>query len=169
MLSANINHIRKFILFAAKELDLSSLPQIKLVGSSENRFSAFGHSIGSVIVCRITERHPIDIMRTLAHELIHYKQNILKRSIKMNSREDQANVLAGRIMRKFDIAHPEVFRDKAIRANMFNEEALGPVAVNSMGSSGSSGDGAIGTYDPLLQFKNKKRKRTKSLRQILKP
>src|ERR1700755_3471232 len=108
-MQANVSHVRKFIEFAAKQLGLPSLPQIKLVGSSANRYDAFGHSQGNLIVVRITDRHPIDIMRTIAHELIHYRQNILKMSKNDNFREDNANAMAGRVMRAFDIAHPEVF------------------------------------------------------------
>ena len=153
MIATNVEHVRKFIQFAAKELELPTLPYIRLVGSTENRYDAFGHSKGNVIVCRITDRHPIDIMRTLAHELIHYKQNILKMHKSTNFREDQANELAGRIMQKFDTTHPEVFRDKSVRANMFTEEALGGVGANSMGG----GEG-IATYDPMLRIKARRQK-----------
>jgi hypothetical protein len=132
------------------------MPQIKLVGSQENKFSAFGHSQGNLIVVRVTQRHPIDICRTLAHEMMHFKQNLLKMSTNTNFREDNANMMAGRIMKKFDVTHPEVFKDKAVRANMFHtlhEDALGGCAVNSMGSGG------IATFDPLLGGMPDKRKK----------
>ena len=76
--------------FAAKELGLRSLPNIKFVGSSENRMDSFGHTKGNSITVRITDRHPIDIMRTIAHEFIHIKQNVTKKKI---GNEDQANDL----------------------------------------------------------------------------
>ena len=177
MIPVNIDHVRKFIQFAGKELKLPTLPSIKLVGSSENRYDAFGHSVGSQIVCRITDRHPIDICRTLAHELIHYKQNILRISTNTNFREDQANLMAGRIMKKFDVAHPEVFKDKAVRANMMSplyEEALSSTAVNAMSGGG------MAMIDPmLLGFPDKKagfdlkklskKKNPQQLRKIIKP
>lgn len=175
MIPVNIQHIRMFIQFAAKELKLPSLPQIKLVGSEENRFDAFGHSKGNLIVTRITDRHPIDICRTIAHELRHYKQNILRMSTNTNWREDDANLMAGRILRKFDIAHPEVFKDKAVRANMLHtlhEDALGASAVNC-----AAGDG-IQNFSPMLgthkkhgfDLKKLQRKQNpKNLRSIFKP
>ena len=152
MIQANVNDVRKFITFAAKELKLPSLPSIKLVGSQENKFAAFGHSKGSVIIVRVTERHPIDICRTLAHELLHYKQNILGIREGENVKEDQANMVAGRILRKFDIAHPEVFKDKAIRANMMHEAVLQGCGGNVSGSSGVQG------YDPVMSFGRKRGK-----------
>lgn len=177
-MTPNIQHLRLFIKFAQKELKLPSMPQIKFVGTSENKYDAFGHSISKLIVVRITDRHPIDIMRTIAHELIHYKQNILKIKSTNNKKEDQANVMAGRIMQKFDTTHPEVFRDKTIRANMLHESvnedtALGALATNHTGPG-------IQNFDPLLSLtKAKKRngfkldnlfykKKPKSLRQIIK-
>jgi len=168
----NTQHIRLFIKFAQKELKLPSMPQIKFVGSSENKYDAFGHSIGKIIVVRITDRHVIDVCRTIAHELQHYKQNILKIKIYGNKKEDQANIIAGRLMQKFDIAHPEVFKDKA---NMMLHEdiGLGGVASNSTGPN-------IQNFEPLLSLAKAKkrndfkldklfyRKQPKTLRQTIK-
>ena len=179
MALVNTQHIRLFIKFAQKELKLPSMPQIKFVGSSENKYDAFGHSIGKLIVVRITDRHVIDICRTIAHELQHYKQNILKMKLSGNKKEDQANVIAGKLMQKFDIAHPEVFKDKAnmmLHENvksMFEDIGLGGVAPNSTGSG-------IQNFEPLLSLAKAKkrndfrpdklfyRKQPKTLRQTIK-
>jgi len=59
-------------------------------------------------------RHPIDIMRTLAHELVHYQQDV-EHKIGPDSGatgspiENEANALAGQIMRRFDEENPELF------------------------------------------------------------
>lgn len=157
MQPVNVNHVRKFIQFAAKELKLPSMPQIKLVGSQENQYDAFGHSVSNLIVVRVTDRHPIDVMRTLAHEMLHYKETVLGIKSSENAKEDQANLVAGRIMRKFDVTHPEVFKDKAIRANMLHEMALGATPPNAMGTSAiGGGSNSIATFDPFL-FKNKRK------------
>lgn len=153
-MQVSLTHIKLFIKFAAKELGLRTLPNINFVGSSENRMSAFGHTRGNDISVRVTERHPIDIMRTIAHELIHSKQNQLNSKI---GDEDQANALAGRIMRKFDIKYPHVFKDKAIKANMMEDGGMTTSALpaNRMGGSSSTpGTGGIDTVDPLLKLKS---------------
>ena len=148
MKSPQIKHIKLFIDFAKKYLKLPSLPHIHFVGSTENKKNAFGHAINNDIYIRLTERHPIDIMRTIAHELIHYKQKlggIHKAEIK---KEDEANAIAGRLMREFDTTYPEVFKDKAIKANMLEDEGGGmttsAMAVNNVSS------GNIAKYDPIL-------------------
>lgn len=167
----NTNHLRLFIKFAQKELKLRSMPQIKFVGSSENKYDAFGHSIGKLIVVRITDRHVIDICRTIGHELLHYKENVLK--IKDRHKEDTANIIAGRLMQKFDTIHPEVFKDKANMIILHEDIGLNGLPPNTTGSG-------IQNFDPLLSLsKAKKRndfkldkifykKRPKTLRQIIK-
>jgi Zn-dependent peptidase ImmA (M78 family) len=53
-------------------------------------------------------------MRTLAHELVHYKQDV-EHKIGPDSGEtgspieNEANALAGQIMRRFDEENPELF------------------------------------------------------------
>lgn len=146
-MSKEKEHINKFISFAAKELNLSNLPKIHLVGSEEDKYSAFGHSKGNEIWIRITNRHPGDIMRTIAHELTHFAQN-QKGTRGEKMREDQANALAGRLMRKFNIQNPEIFKDKPI------EEMESAIPANVMGASSSThGTGGIDTFDPLMKIK----------------
>jgi hypothetical protein len=164
-MQASVTHIKLFIKFAAKELGLRSYPIINLVGSSENKMDAFGHSQGNKITVRITDRHPIDIMRTIAHELMHYKQNITKKKI---GNEDQANEIAGRIMRKFDIKYPHVFKDKAVKANMMEDGMGGGMTTSALpanrmgGSSSTAGTGGIDTYDPLLKIKSPLKRKSAS-------
>lgn len=146
--------IELFIKFVSRELKLKTLPNIKFAGSEENKKNAFGHSIGNNITIRVTERHPVDVMRTIAHELVHFKQNHTG-SYRSDSREDQANMLAGRIMRKFDVTYPNIFKEKAIR-----EEVASAVPANSMGASSSTqGTGGIDIYDPLMQFLRRRKKK----------
>lgn len=152
--------LHNFVKFVGKELGLSSLPKIKFVGSKQNKHNSFGYSQGDEIVIRITERHPIDIMRTIAHEMIHYKQNII--GIKnLQYREDEANALAGRIMKKYGVNNSHVFYKKPV-GNITETESAVP--ANIMGSSSSThGTGGIDTYDPLMTATNylKKKKKKK--------
>jgi len=60
----------------------------------------------------VSNRHPVDILRTLAHEMVHYKQELLGQldsdSWHTGSPdEDEANAEGGVIMRLFNQAHPE--------------------------------------------------------------
>lgn len=141
-MSPQLNFLNLFVKFAAKEIGLSTLPKIYFVGNKENKYNAFGHSIGNEIHVRITDRHPGDIMRTIAHELLHFKQNGSTKKGRQ-FREDEANAVAGRIMRKFNTTYPSLFKLKPIAPSEIKEtESLG--AVNM-----SSGEG-IAKFDPLL-------------------
>lgn len=161
-MEVQLKHLKMFVKFAAKELHLSSLPKIHFVGSSEDVKDAFGHSIGKDITIRITNRHPIDIMRTIAHEMIHYRQNIQGSKKKEQYKEDQANALAGRIMRNFDTTYPKIFKDQPLSSHLKETESAIP--ANVMGASSSThGTGGIDTFDPLLGMPVLKRKKLKDI------
>ena len=108
----SLQHVQKFVSFATKHLKLRGQPHIRFVGSEEDEKQAFGHSRGKEVVVRVTNRHPIDVMRTLAHELTHFRQGNSKASDQ--SREDNANAIAGRIMRDYDTKYPKAFKDRPI-------------------------------------------------------
>lgn len=148
-----IKELDNFVKFAAKELSLSKLPKIHFVGNTENTKDAFGHFVDGNIYIRITERHPIDIMRTIAHELIHVKQRQTGKHGEQ-FKEDEANAIAGRIMRKFDTTYPNVFKQHPVPGNIKETESAVPANV-----MGSGGPGAgIQTFSPLIDFDRKNKK-----------
>ncbi len=112
---------KAFLDFVSKELDLKELPVIELVDDKEKakERKSFGTYDGATIIVNIAGRHPDDIFRTLAHELVHHKQNGEGR-IKDDSGEtgseieNEANAVAGIILRKFNHAYPIVFESKQI-------------------------------------------------------
>lgn len=110
--------IGKFIPFVAEKLELDSLPKIKLIRNLDNdEQPTFGRYINEIktIELAMSNRHPIDILRTLAHELVHYKQDTEN---KLDSHsgdtgspiENEANAMAGVIMREFNKANPTFLR-----------------------------------------------------------
>ncbi len=110
---------RDFLPIAMKELKLAVLPKIKLEKTlshgEQPSFGRFAHTPDHAeIHLAIKNRHPIDIIRTLAHELVHFKQytehRLNKNSGKTGSPdENEAHVLAGVIMRHFDKKYPDYF------------------------------------------------------------
>lgn len=112
----------KFIPYVVKELELSSLPSIKLVKNDiKGEQPTFGRytNKAKTIELSVRDRHPIDIMRTLAHELVHYKQDLDNRlgphsGDTGSDIENEANAQAGIIMRNFNKKHPEFFDKQAI-------------------------------------------------------
>jgi hypothetical protein len=150
----SLQHVQKFVSFATKHLKLRGQPHIRFVGSEEDEKQAFGHSKGKEVVVRVTNRHPIDVMRTLAHELTHFRQGNSKASDQ--SREDNANAIAGRIMRDYDTKYPKTFKAKPI-----SEEGEGmttsALPVNNAGGGKIDGIGIGPRGEPGVSKKKKLR------------
>ena len=116
-----------FLPLAVKYLELESIPKIKLLKSIEGKnvptFGSFQNDNQQVSV-NISNRHPNDILRTLAHELVHHKQNELnlldQDSWKTGSgAENEANAEAGVIMRMFNQKYPQYLKLKPVMVENF--------------------------------------------------
>jgi pyrimidine deaminase RibD-like protein len=113
---------RDFLPIAMRELDIEQLPPIRLLkqvpAGDQPTFGEFVNK-ENVVYLGISERHPVDILRTLAHELVHYKQNT-EHQLAAGSgatgspEENQAHEVAGVIMRDFNKLHPEYFKSQAV-------------------------------------------------------
>lgn len=107
---------KEFVKFTVKELGLKSLPKsIKFEGdeySAQNlTFGTYNPSTDEVVVVK-GQRHPIDVLRTLAHELVHHKQREDGQELNGedgSDTENEANAKAGELMRKFRTVRPEIF------------------------------------------------------------
>lgn len=114
---------KTFLDFVKNELDIPELPVIELVDDKEKakERKSFGTYDGATVVVNIAGRHPSDIFRTLAHELVHHKQNgegrIRNDSGETGSDiENEANAKAGIVLRKFNHAYPAIFESAEIKA-----------------------------------------------------
>jgi len=107
--------LKKFLIFLKKELRLTiDIPYILIddVDFSKKNMAFGMMNTDGIIYISIINRHPIDILRTVAHEYVHYKQTIKGNVIKSDPgspSEIEANAKAGEIMRKYGRLHPELF------------------------------------------------------------
>ena len=109
-----IDALRDFLPIAVKHLKLDHIPKIKLVKEiHDTHVPTFGRFVNDdkVVYVVVNKRNPVDVLRTLAHELVHYQQGEEHRldddSWKTGSPiEDEANAEGGVIMRLFNQAHP---------------------------------------------------------------
>jgi hypothetical protein len=110
--------VPQFVQFCCDQLEIKQAPLVKLrrdpVWSERN--STFGrfNPDGGYIELSVANRHPVDVLRTLAHELTHHRQDEISTMPDDAGRtgspwEDEANAVAGRIMRDFAAANPEYF------------------------------------------------------------
>ncbi len=112
----------QFIEFAARELELDSLPKFDF--KFDTKGSVKHHSFGGYgsehITITVVHRHIMDVCRTLAHELVHYRQD-LRHELEGDDpgatgspQENEANAEAAIIMRKWGKLHPELFDKESI-------------------------------------------------------
>ena len=114
------NVIADFIDFAAKALDLQQVPKITF--SDDQELAKNMHSLGAynpksdeLLVVK-GPRLTADILRTLAHELVHRKQDemapLKPEDGKTGSEiENEANAAAGVLLRQFGKYRPEIFEE----------------------------------------------------------
>lgn len=108
-----------FVSFASDKLGLKSMPNIRYKTEDDdyNSFAAYNPSSNELSISTMN-RHPMDIFRSVAHELVHHKQNedgrlgkdIAKEGSTGSDIENEANSEAGKIMRWFAKANPDMFR-----------------------------------------------------------
>lgn len=111
--------VKKFLPFAKDFLKLKNLPEIEFVEKPafSQKIGAFGEIVDKRIIINVKNRHPMDVLRTLAHELTHYKQHQKKvngHNIPGSPTENEANKLAGTLVRKFGETHAQYFKLSAI-------------------------------------------------------
>jgi hypothetical protein len=106
--------LKKFLIFLKRELKFYyDIPIILVddVDFSKNN-KTFGMMYPDKIVISIVNRHPLDILRTVAHEYIHHKQQSEGKRLNGNAgsvSENEANAKAGEIIRKYSSLQSDLF------------------------------------------------------------
>jgi len=113
-----------FVRFAAEDLELKSLPKFDF--RFDNARSLQHHSFGGYqpgaehITITVKNRHIMDVCRTLAHELVHYSQDLKKEleddeaGATGSPQENEANARAAVIMRNWGKRNPNYFDKESI-------------------------------------------------------
>lgn len=113
-----------FIRFAAEHLELEKLPKFDFKFDNERsvKHSSFGGYSPDAkhITITVVNRHIMDVCRTLAHELVHFKQDLANdlddpdAGSTGSPQENEANAEAAVIMRNWGKLHPELFEKESI-------------------------------------------------------
>lgn len=119
-----MNLVSTFVKFVIQELELPSLPRsIKFADADyamqHLSFGTYNPMTDEVTIVK-ENRHPVDVLRTLAHELVHHWQRINGKTLDGTDGSDienEANALAGELMRKFRTIRPEMFSGPRIEAD----------------------------------------------------
>jgi hypothetical protein len=111
--------MQKFIKWTAQKLNLQMFPEIEF--SYDTDEAQEGHHTGrhtdgdNKVWVYAKNRNMVDIMRTVFHELVHCRQgelNMIKPgdSYPGSPIEMEADMMAGKYMKIFGKAHPEIFQ-----------------------------------------------------------
>jgi len=112
---STMDALEDFLPFVMKLLKLDKLPRISVHKTIETgdqpSFGGYNPEDGTIQLA-LKDRHPADVLRTLAHELVHFKQD-QQGELDENSgatgsnEENEANTKAGIIMRHFNKRFPQ--------------------------------------------------------------
>lgn len=113
---------RDFLPLAMEVLGVDRLPVMKFSPELHiGRQPSFGMYVNgeNTLYVAIKNRHPVDILRTVAHELAHYRQDKLGQLNDQSGEtgspeENEAHALAGIIMRHFNKRYPEHLNDQPL-------------------------------------------------------
>ena len=110
--------MKDFVDFASNELQLNDPPKIHVINSSDftQKWKSFGvyQPMQNKIAIVIKGRGLADILRTLAHEMVHAQQMQLNKLDVSSGQtgspiENEANALAGVLMRNYGQKNPMIF------------------------------------------------------------
>lgn len=139
-----------FVSFASEKLGLLNAPKIRYKDDTDayNSFAAFDPNKNEMSVS-VINRHPMDVFRSVAHELVHCKQkedNRIGKDIKKEGEtgsefENEANAEAGKIMRWFAQEFPDKFKLSYIVESLLLEGVNDPGIFKAVFLAGGPGSG----------------------------
>ena len=123
--SQNLKDLKEFILFCCKEGNINEPTIVYLRGTRDNKlkttasYNPNNHEVN--IYCK--GRHIVDIMRSLAHELMHMKQMIENRLYDNSGddgspEENEAHSFSGLMIRKFGKIKPKIYENYKNNKNL---------------------------------------------------
>ena len=113
--------VKDFMRFTKMKLNIRNDIPVELIYDLEfsRKYSSFACIMtdSKQIYVSVINRHPVDILRSLAHEMVHYKQMIDGQNIQGHTgsrHENEANAKAGVVLRDYGKMHPELFTMRPI-------------------------------------------------------
>lgn len=149
-----------FVSFASKRLGIKSLPSVRHKDEEDdyNSFAAYNPSKNELSIST-KNRHPMDVFRSIAHELVHHKQNeegrigkdIAKEGDTGSDIENEANAEAGKVMRWFAKENPDMFKQSHVVEETIAEGINDPGKMKAIFLAGGPGSGKDYVMNSVLQ------------------
>ena len=118
--------LKEFVQFVKEDLDIKKVVPIKLVKVQQEGITTAGYFPNKKIIIKASNRHLVDILRSIAHELVHHKQMEDGKLVGDipdigGPIEDEANAVAGQLIKKFAKAgHQNIYEHNLA----FNDDYL---------------------------------------------
>lgn len=115
---SDVRQISDFINFAKKHLGITDDVKVALAYERTPDLTTTAYyDLNGLVKIYVKNRAIIDICRSIAHELVHHKQNlegrlsdVVKDGEDGSTIENEANAVAGVIIRKYGKLHPELYK-----------------------------------------------------------
>jgi len=113
----DIRTVTDFVNFAKQQLGIDDDIKVELAfeRTPDLKTTAY-YNLTGMIKCYVKNRAIIDICRSIAHELVHHKQNLEGRLVDAvkdgedgSPIENEANAMAGVIIRRYGKLHPSIY------------------------------------------------------------
>jgi hypothetical protein len=113
----DVRAVADFVNFAKEQLNIDDDIKVELAfeRTPELVTTAY-YNLGGLVKVYVKDRAIIDVCRSIAHELVHHKQNLEGRLVNAakdgedgSPIENEANAVAGVIIRKYGKLHPEIY------------------------------------------------------------
>lgn len=111
--------LNTFVKFVKDQLELKTVPTISIQNGRNGLKTTANYDYNKenkVVKVNAKNRALVDVMRSIAHELVHHKQyedgkltNSLKDGADGSEIENEANAGAGILMRKYGKLNPEIY------------------------------------------------------------
>jgi cytidylate kinase len=140
--SVDAASLKPFVKFCIKSLKLKSVPKIVITKKKLDGTFGYYDTDAKTLTVSLNDRHQADVMRTLAHELVHLAQDEQNQDIDGSDgskHENQANAIAGVIMRKWAGKDPSLF-ENAVTPMLYHatyKPFLNSIMKNGLGGSGA--------------------------------
>ena len=109
------NNYNQFVEYCCDFLELEQKPTIRLTGEIFDETFGYFNSDDDSITVSYYRRHQMDVMRTIAHELTHYRQRLDGEELDGSDgsdHENEANAFAGVMLRQWADKHPYLFSEQ---------------------------------------------------------
>lgn len=110
--------IKDFVKFVSKKLNMDELPEVRIEKNpkfavSNKTFGIYFPDDNSTTV-EVYGRNIVDVLRTVAHELTHHRQNEVNSKKSRVDLEIEATVAAGMLVKIYCEKHPQLYKTNEI-------------------------------------------------------